>query len=408
MEDTTPGEAAGAKIAPETLAIRSGKGRATILGFATAHFSHHVANSLLNPLLPLIRDTFALSYTQSGFATSAYSLSVGLANAPLGVLADRVGPRAVLAAGLVGIGITSIALALSGAYWQLLVFLIAMGIVSGTYHAPAVSLLTRAFPERVRGGALGLHTTGGHLSFFAAPLVAGWFALTMGTWRAPYLAFAIAPIVSGVALWLLAPKGHVAPQRRSRLAALRELVAVARRVGSVVGLSIVFQVGFAAFLAFLSIYLVDSRGLDIAAAAALFALPQAAGLVGAPFGGWLSDRIGRRAVIAIGLAVLGPAIWLFTLTPTPLVWIPLFVVGVATSMRLTVTEVLVSENAPAERRSTVLGTYYLLSAEIGGLAAPVLGAIATEIGIAAAFSWTGVGLAALSVVVVLLALTRRL
>lgn len=407
VTEPAPAEALAAARA-DLLSIRTGRGRATILGFATAHFSHHVTNSLLNPLLPLIRDTFALSYTQSGIAASAFSLSVGLANAPMGVLADRVGPRIVLAGGLIAIGLTSIALALAGAYWQLLLFLVAMGVVSGTYHAPAVSLLTRAFPENIRGAALGLHTTGGHLSFFAAPLVAGYFAAATGTWRSPYLWFALAPIASGAALWALAPRAHARPEARGRLAALRELLDVGRRVGRIVTLSILFQVGFAAFLAFLSIYLVDARGLDIATAAALFAVPQAAGLVGAPLGGWLSDRLGRRAVIAIGLGVVGPAIWAFTATPTALVAAPLLVVGIATSMRLTVTEVLVAESAPAERRATVLGTYYLLSAEIGGLAAPALGAVAGAIGIAAAFAWTGIALTGLSLVVIALALTRRL
>ena len=55
-----------------------------MLGTITAaHFAHHTSNSLLNPLLPLIRDTFALSYAQSGFAVSAYSLSLGLSNGPI-------------------------------------------------------------------------------------------------------------------------------------------------------------------------------------------------------------------------------------------------------------------------------------------------------------------------------------
>ena len=74
-------EEALAAMRPE-LEIRSTRGRAVIAGFSVAHFSHHVTNSMLNALLPLIRDTFALTYTQSGFAVSAFSLSLGLANAP--------------------------------------------------------------------------------------------------------------------------------------------------------------------------------------------------------------------------------------------------------------------------------------------------------------------------------------
>lgn len=401
------------EVAPPTgqggdLSMSTGRGRAAIGGFAVAHFSHHVTNSLLAPLLPLIREAFGLSYAEGGLAGSAFSIPNGLANAPIGVLADRIGPRTVLAGGLVLLGLSSVALALTGAYWQLLVVLVVMGIISGSYHAPAVALIARAFPERGRGTVMGLHTTGGHLSFFAAPLVAGAVAVAAGTWRAPFLIFALAPIASGIALWKLAPRGHVRPASRGRLAAVREVFAVLRGVGLVVSLSILFQLGFAAFLFFLATYLVDARGVNVAVAAALYGLPQLAGVIGAPFGGWLSDRIGRRGVIAIGLGVLGPAIWVFTVTPTELVFLPLLVIGMAGAVRMTVTEVLVAESAPVERRATVLGTYYLLAAEVGGLAAPGLGILATAVGIAAAFTFVAIALTVLSAVVVLAALTRRL
>src|SRR5205085_8837254 len=39
----------------------------------------------------------------------------------------------------------------------------------------------------LRGTAMGVHITGGHLSFFAAPAVAGILATATGTWRTPYI-----------------------------------------------------------------------------------------------------------------------------------------------------------------------------------------------------------------------------
>ena len=94
-------EPAAVPVAPvrasEELSLRSRHGRVLLGTITAAHFAHHTSNSLLNPLLPLIRDTFALSYTQSGFAVSAYSLSLGLSNGPIGLLADRIGSRKVIA-----------------------------------------------------------------------------------------------------------------------------------------------------------------------------------------------------------------------------------------------------------------------------------------------------------------------
>ena len=98
-------------------------------------------------------------YAQSGFLVSAFSLSLGLSNAPIGVLADRVGPRPVIVAGLVLTGAISAALAFAGEYWQLVLLLIVMGLIAGTYHAPAAALIARAFPANVarRGDGLAHH-----------------------------------------------------------------------------------------------------------------------------------------------------------------------------------------------------------------------------------------------------------
>jgi len=380
----------------ERMSLRSGRGQALLGSITLAHFSHHTSNSLLNPLLPLIRDSFGLSYAQSGFAVSAFALSAGLANAPWGLFADRVGSRAVIVGGLVLMAGVSVALSLSGSYEVLLLMLVAMGIVSGSYHAPAAALIAKAYSPSVRGAVMGMHITGGHLSFFAAPLVAGILATASGTWRTPYLWFAVAPLVCGALLWLVAPKLHERPEPGDRFAAFREIANVFRDVGPLVSLAMVFQLGFSAVLAFLALYLVDARGISPAIAAAMFGVVQLVGVVGAPLGGALSDRVGRKAVILTALGVMGPAVWALTVVPNELLAVPLIVVGIGFSMRSVVTETLVLDSAPPARRGTVLGAYYLANQEIGGIGAPLFGLLATGIGIGAAMSYMGIALVALS------------
>ena len=118
-----------------------------------------------------------MSNTQIGFAVTAYTFASGFSNAPLGLLADRLGARRVIVGGLVLIALTSAAIGLSGSYLWLLLGLLVMGIASGSYHAPASALIAETFPFARRGVALGTHTTAGHLAFFAAPLVAGALAV---------------------------------------------------------------------------------------------------------------------------------------------------------------------------------------------------------------------------------------
>ena len=390
----------------EELSLRDPRGQALLGTLTAAHFSHHVTNSLLNALLPSIRDAFALSYAQSGIAVSAFALSAGIANAPWGMLADRIGSRTVIVLGLLLMAVVSVALATASAYWQLLGFLVLMGIVSGSYHAPAAALIARTFSPRVRGAVMGMHITGGHFSFFAAPALAGYLVFATGTWRTPYLAFAVAPLVFGVLLWLVAPRVQERTAPGDRFAAFREIASVFRDVGPIVSLSVVFQFGLAAVLAFLALYFVDVRGISPAIAALLFGVPQLAGIVGSPAGGWLSDHLGRRTVILGALTLLGPTIFAITVVPNEALVFVLVVFGLLWAMRSTVTETLVMDSAPPGRRATVLGAFYLANAEIGGLGAPLFGVLAEAVGLATAFAWIGVAFAVFSVGV--LVVGRRL
>jgi MFS family permease len=378
--------------------------RALLTAFSVAHFAHHVTNSLFSALVPFIRETFAMSNTQIGFAVTAYAIASGFSNAPLGVLADRLGARRVIVGGLFLIALTSIAIGFSGSYLWLLLGLVVMGIASGSYHAPASALIAETFPFARRGVALGAHTTAGHLAFFAAPLLAGALAVT-GTWRLPYVAFAIAPVACALLLLRVAPRGVRSTERHQWLATFGDVARVARSVGSLVTISIFGQVLISSALAFLTLYLVDARGVSPAVAAGLFGVPQLAGLVAAPLSGVLSDRFGRPAVLLTSLVASAPAVWLLIALPIELVVIPLLLVGACLSFRATATEVLIIDNTPATRRSTVLGTYYLVNQPVGGIAAPIFGAIADAAGIGTAFSWLVIAFAVLSVAALASALT---
>ncbi|MFN8525286.1 MAG: MFS transporter [Chloroflexota bacterium] len=404
LAPTLPGSATEAVAhAPGTATLADARGQAVLATFTSAHFSHHVITSLLNPMMPFIRDAFAINYAQSGFLVSAFSMSMGISNAPIGMLADRFGSRPVIAVGLLLTGGISIALAFAQAYWQLFALLITLGVIAGTYHAPAAAIMARIFDPKVRGAAMGFHITGGHFSFFITPIIAAWLVAGSGDWRTPYQWLAIAPLLLGVAVWYLSPRdpAHQATGV-SRLAVFREVGTVLRTVGPLVTASILFQMMWAAIFAFTTLYFVDVRGMSATTAAMLFGIPNFVGIAGAPLGGFISDRMGRRAVILFAVGLLGPAMLLLTQVPNELIWVPLGLAGIATSMRMAVTETLVLESAPSHRRATIVGSYHMITQELGGLAAPLVGLLAAAVGIGLAFSSITTVLAAASIAVVLL------
>jgi MFS family permease len=87
---------------------------ARVIGLvSTAHFFSHFYMLLLPPLFPMLRDVYGVGFTELGFAITAYSLTTGLTQAPVGFLVDRYGARAIL---IIGLALKSLAFVLIGVF----------------------------------------------------------------------------------------------------------------------------------------------------------------------------------------------------------------------------------------------------------------------------------------------------
>lgn len=379
-----------------------------ILLFALAHFVHHLLTAILIPLLPFIRDGFGLSYTQAGTIVSAFTLAYGFGQLPAGWIADRVGPRYLLAAGISGVAIAGALLGLSGTYGGMIVCLVLMGLLGGGYHPSASPLIAAAVPREKRGRAIGIHIVGGSLSHFVAPLTAVFLAGLLG-WRGVYLSTSLPVFLFG--LWLLllmirkdikvrasadhperGPEGGAVAARgageRSR-AEVAIFLVMSASVGAAAGAS----------LSFVPLFMVDKVGLSQEATGLLFSLFYLAGIGGAPLAGILADRLGPFKVFLFSVALLAPAIIILGLFPN---WIfmaiLLLVFGTLAFMRMATSEMFVVSGVPERHRSTVLGIYFFAGMEGNGVVTPFLGAAIDNWGFGAAFAGTGAILVAVLLV----------
>jgi len=388
--------------------------------FAVAHFCHHLSTGVLTPLLPLLRQDMELNYFQAGVLVSSLALSYGFGQLPMALLADRLSERALIVFGLIGTALCAAAVGLTTTYWQMVPCFIALGLLGATYHAPTSSFLSQSVPRESRGRTLGTHTIGGSASFLFTPVVAVALASWTGAWRWSFVVLAVPAFVMGIVIWLLtsadSDRGRVGRGGQEAAAvqgsnplpnpddvetassSWREILGA---LGALVVLSVLMQVVLSSVHSYLPLYLVDRHGVKPDYAGILVGLVAGAGVVGAPLGGAISDRLGRKWVVLLSVALAGPFLFIVLRMPAH-IWLPvtLALYGVSVSARMPAMESLIADVVRPDKRSTALGVYYLMGQETAGVVTPLIGRLIDLGGPHPVFNALSLGLCAVSAVAV--------
>jgi MFS family permease len=380
--------------------------------FVLAHLSHHLVTALPGPLLPYIRDEFALDYTHAGFIMSAFGVVYGFCQLPGGWLADRLGSRILLAVGIIGVSITGLIVGLAPSYLVLIAGLILMGILGGGYHPAATTMISASVAPASRGQALGYHMIGGSISYFLAPLIAAGIAGVWG-WRSPFIALAIFGIGFGIFLNIVITR-RVSLQRATSQEARTVAEATPapgslRRVITLIAMSSFTQATVISIISFIPLFLVDAHNTSKETAAASISLIYFMGLWAAPFGGYLSDRLGRiTIIITMGITASVMVYLLIALPYGPGIAAVLVLTGIALYFNTTVAQAYIVDETPVNHRSTVLGVYFFANMEGAGVLTPVLGYLIDNFGFQASFTASSVAIVAVLIVCsTLLWLLRR-
>ena len=380
--------------------------------FVLAHLSHHLVTALPVPLLPYIRDEFALDYTRAGFIISAFGVVYGVCQLPAGWLADRFGPRILLTIGIVGVGAAGILVGISPNYLVLLAGLVLMGILGGGYHPASTTMISAVVEPGKRGQALGFHMVGGSFSYFLAPLIAAGIAVAWG-WRGPFLALAIPAIGIGAMLHIILGK-RVPTQKFATRGISTETEAPPvpghkRRLITVVVLSSFTQALIMSTVSFIPLFLVDTFGTGKETAAASISLVYFMGLWAGPFGGYLSDRFGRVAIIITVCVMAGIMTYLLNIAPYGFgTAVVLAAIGILMYINTTSAQAFIADQTSARNRSTMLGFYFFGNMEGTGVLTPILGYLIDHLGFHTSFTISSTAiLATIIVCSAILWLSRR-
>ncbi len=370
--------------------------------FVLAHLAHHLVTALTVPLLPFIRDEFALDYTRAGLVISAFGIVYGLCQLPGGWLADHLGPRTVITIGIGGSAVTGLLAGLSQNYPMLLISLMLMGLLGGGYHPAATSMISSMVEPKRRGQALGYHMVGGSTSYFLAPLIAAAIAAALG-WRGTFISLAIPTIAFGILLHILLgrrmPGKKAEPKTISSYTEAPPIPGRLRRLVALVTLSTFTQAMFAAVISFMPLFLVDNFGTNKEMAAASISLVYFMGLWAGPVGGYLADRWGKVPLLLTLSLIGGLTIYSLSLAPSSLgISALLVIIGITLYFNTTAGQAYIVDQVSARRRSTALGFFFFGNMEGSGILTPAVGYLIDQFGFHASFTIAGITVLAAALV----------
>jgi ACS family glucarate transporter-like MFS transporter len=279
-----------------------------------------------------IQKEFALSDVQLGWVFSAFVAGYALSQAPGGRLADRFGPRLIIALGVIWWGVfTSLTAAvpagIAGILWVLIAVRFLLGVGEAVVYPASNRLVAAWIPSAERGLANGLIFTGVGAGAAITPPLITYVLLNYG-WRWSFWVSAIIGTLGGVVWFFLArdtPERHpwMTPEEMRHIESGLPKSAAGIETGTTAPWSAIlghkdllvvtlsyFAFCYTAFIFFswFFIYLSRVRGLDLKSSALYSMLPFMAMASCSLAGGWISDRLtlryGRR-VGRCGIAVLG-------------------------------------------------------------------------------------------------------
>jgi predicted MFS family arabinose efflux permease len=358
--------------------------RLGLAGFAATAVAYGPARTGYGLFVPDFREEFGISTSAAGAIGSGLQVGFLLALVATALLVGRLGPRLLVAAGGATAVVGMLLVALASNPTTLAAGVFVAGMSAGFCWSPYNDLAGWTVRAALRSRVLSVVSTGTTLGIAVSGLVA--LAAVVGElpWRAVWLAFVAAAVLSAVLNGLLLPG---MPAGGEREAVRRPGVGWIFRAGSSPLFVVAFSFGVVnAFYWSFNADIVSSAGFPLPnAGPILYAVLGAAGFVGLLTGD-LAERIGLDSTLRITLLCLGSGTMLLGITPGSIA-----VVGTAAVlygagvMFMSALLSLWSSTVFRERPSQGF-TAALLFFGVGGVVGPaVLGAIGGAFGIGSAF-----------------------
>jgi FSR family fosmidomycin resistance protein-like MFS transporter len=380
VSDVVP---ASAKASTAGKGSTAGPAYVVLGGISLSHFLNDTMQSLIPSVYPILKESYALDFTQIGLITLAFQFTASLLQPVVGHFTDKKAQPFSLA---IGMGFTFFGLLLLSVAQRYPVILMAaslVGLGSAVFHPESARIARLASGGRY-GFAQSVFQVGGSFGTSMGPLLAALIVVPFGqpsiAWFSS-IAFLAIMILWRIGRWYKPQIGA----KKTMAAAAHPNAPSSRRVMTalVVLVALLFskQLYVSGLSSYYIFYLIDKFGVSTQTAQFYLFIFLASNAAGAFFGGPLGDRFGRKYVI--WFSILGALPFTLALPYAGLFASAVLTVFIGFIISSASSSIIVfAQELMPHRFGMISGLFFGFAFGFGGLGAALLGKVADHAGIA--------------------------
>jgi len=332
-----------------------------VVAGAVGRFGYQMARS---PVLPLFGHSLGATGAYLGLIVAASTLTGVVLKLPAGAVSDLWGRRALLRIGAVFFAVPPFLYIFVHSAGALLALRFVHGMATAIY-GPVASAVVASLSTKGRAARLGFLASAQDIGSASGPVVGGFVLAWTASFYNVYWLVGIVGVIAMVMIWTL-PSSVVGDQiqaiaggpgrwQQFRTGLLQVVTSPPVLLTSAMEASM--WLGYGAYLAFFPIY-GRGIGLSVVQITVIQGVLLLTSFIWKPIGGWVSDRIGRKPMISLGLALGAislPAI--VTARDPVLLGLLSFVLGLAVATVTPSTNALVADLVKSRSLGAAMGVF---------------------------------------------------
>lgn len=361
-----------------------------LFAISFSHLLNDLIQSVIPAVYPLLKDNYALTFTQIGIITLVFQLTASILQPFVGLYTDKKPNPRSLAIGMTFSFAGLLCIAFASNFYYILASVSLIGMGSSIFH-PEASRVAHLASGGKKGLAQSIFQVGGNAGSSAGPLLAALVVIPFGQ---QYISWFGLLAIAGIILLTWVGKWY---QQNLQLRTITPKVATGAAtppipkkrvvISIVILLVLIFSKYFymASMTSYFTFYLIDKFHVTVQQSQVYLFTFLAAVAAGTILGGPLGDRYGRKLIIWV--SILGAAPFTLLLPHMNLFGTVVLavIIGVIIASAFSAILVYATDLIPG-KVGLVAGLFFGFAFGMGGIGSAVLGWLADRTSIAYVFS----------------------